>query len=64
MRKKFLICEIHGLTLVKCKRKCWQRGGKDKTWISEYAERCFKCIAESRYIKKEIIKEKRKHFKI
>ncbi|MBI2651959.1 hypothetical protein HYX00_00715 [Candidatus Woesearchaeota archaeon] len=64
LKKKFLECVLHGLALFRCKRICWQRGGKDKTWANEHTERCFKCINEGRYIKKEIIKEKVKHFRI
>ena len=52
---------MHDLTLFRCKRRCWQKGGKDKTWASDFTE---KCINEDRYKKAEIIKEKRKHFKI
>jgi len=64
MKKKFLVCNLHGLTLFRCKRRCWQRGGKDKKWASEYSERCFKCINEGMHVKKEIVKEKIKHFRI
>ncbi len=64
VKKKFLMCDIHGLTLFRCRRRCWQRRGKDKIWYSEYTERCFKCVSEGRYIKIETKKEKIKHFKI
>ena len=55
MRKIEKNCQIHGLTLFRCKRKCRQKGKtskKDQTWSSEYSERCFKCISEG--IKMEI----------
>ncbi len=59
-----MLCDRHGLTLFRCKRKCWQRRGKDKIWFSEYTEKCFKCISEGIYKKVEKIVEKKKHVKI
>lgn len=63
VKKKFLICEIHGLTLFRCRRKCW-KGTPGKPYASRYDEKCFKCIGEGRYGKIEIKKEKIKHFRI
>ena len=65
VKKRFLECDRHGLTLFRCKRRCWQRkSGKDKSFGDEYTERCFKCIIDGRYKKIEIKKEKVKHFRI
>jgi len=61
VKKKFLECEIHGLTLFRCKRKCWNSGDK---FYSDYNEECFKCISNDGYKKEEKIIEKKKHFKI
>ena len=66
MKKKLLVCNVHGLTLFKCKRRCWKRGSKkEKGYADEYTEKCFKCINEGRYKKdvKPVQKEKR-HVKI
>jgi len=64
VKKKFLVCDIHGIALFRCRRRCWQRGGKDNKWASEYKEECFKCIGEGRHKKINITKENKKHFKI
>jgi hypothetical protein len=65
VKKRIMTCNIHGLTLFRCKRRCWQRkSGKDKSFGDEYTERCFKCISEGRYKKIEIRKEKKKHLKV
>lgn len=54
MKKKLFECDVHGLTLFRCKRKCWKRGGKkDELYSGEFSEKCFKCISEGAY-KKEI----------
>ncbi len=50
MKKKFLECDRHGLTLFKVKRICWKQGSKkDKNYADEYVEHCFKCLEEGRY---------------
>lgn len=51
VKKKMLECPVHGQTLFRCKRKCW-KGTPGKPHVSEYTEKCFKCIAEGRYPKK------------
>ena len=61
VKKKFLVCEIHGLALFRCKRKCWKGGDK---FYSDYKEECFKCISEGIHKKAEKIIKKKKHFKI
>jgi len=61
MRKKIMLCDKHGYTLFRCKRKCWNACDK---FVSDYKEECFKCINEGIYIKIEIKKEKIKHFRI
>ena len=65
MKKKLLVCDIHGLTLFRCKRRCWKKGGKDQSYTDEYTEKCVKCINEGRYKKEDkIITKKKKHVKI
>jgi len=65
MKKKMLECDVHGLTLFKCKRRCWKGSSKkDKSHSDEYTEKCFKCIKEGRYKKdiKQILKKKRHEY--
>ena len=61
VKKKIMLCDKHGETLFRCKRKCWNAGEK---FYSDYKEECFKCISEGRYKKIEIAKEKIKHFRL
>jgi hypothetical protein len=61
MKKKFFECGIHGITLFRCKRKCWNAGEK---FYSDYKEECFRCISEGRYKKAEKTEEKRKHLRL
>ncbi len=63
MKKKLLECDIHDLTLFRCKRRCWQSGGKkDKSYSDEYTEKCFKCIGEGRYKKGvKLMQKKKRH---
>jgi len=63
VKKKYLDCNIHGLVLFRCKRKCW-RGAPGRPYASKYEEKCFKCMNEGRTKKFEITEEKKKHFKI
>ena len=50
MKKRFLECPIHGLTLFRCKRKVWHTSsGKEDRHPGAYTEKCFKCISEGRY---------------
>jgi hypothetical protein len=52
LKKKLLECSIHGLTLFRCKRKCWKGSSKkEKAYADEYTEKCFKCINEGLYNK-------------
>ena len=67
MKKRMLECSIHGLTLHRCKRRCWKRssGKKDKTYADEYTEKCFKCILEGRIGKgSRVVEKKKKHIAI
>ncbi len=66
MRKKLLECSIHGLTLFRCKRRCWKRGGKkEKSYSDEYIEECFKCMSEGIHKKGvEPMQKKKRHVKI
>lgn len=50
MRKKLLECAIHGLSLFRCKKRCWRGGSKDKPYTCVYTETCFKCISEGRVL--------------
>jgi len=59
MKKKMLECQKHGLTLHRCKRRVWHTQ-VDKH-ADDYTEKCFKCISEGRYKKKDIIRERNKH---
>ncbi|MBI2668048.1 hypothetical protein HYX17_04760 [Candidatus Woesearchaeota archaeon] len=61
MKKRILECPIHGLTLFRCKRKCW-KGTPGKPYSTDYTEKCFKCINEGRYEKVEKLKGKRNIF--
>ena len=62
MKKKILECNIHGLTLFRCKRRCWKGGGKkDKNYSDEYTEKCFKCISEGRYKKNKLAPKRKRH---
>ena len=65
MKKKFLECPIHGLTLFRCKRKVWHTSsGKEDKHPTAYTERCFKCIGEGRYKKKPIVTKKQKYISL
>ena len=55
MKKKFLECPRHGETLFRCKRTYTHT--KKSEWSDDYNEKCFKCISEGRYKKKEIHKK-------
>lgn len=62
MKKKFLNCPIHGLTLFRCKRKVWHTSsGKEDKHPDAYTERCFKCISEGRHPKRRIIPRSERH---
>lgn len=62
MKKKLLECQIHGLVLFRCKRRCWARSSKkEKTYADEYTEKCFKCINEGRYKEKGFKPKKKRH---
>ena len=48
MKKKLLECAVHGLSLFRCKKRCWKGGSKDKPYSCVYSEDCFKCVWEGR----------------
>ena len=65
MKKKLLECPRHGLTLHRCKRKCWAGSSKkDKSFADDYNEKCYKCMQEGRYKKVVNVKQKQKHISI
>ena len=62
MKKRFLECPRHGLTLFRCKRKVWHTSsGKEDKHPDAYTEKCFKCISEGRYKKRQIISRSNRH---
>ncbi len=64
MRKKMLECEIHGVTLFRCKRRDW-KNAPGRPFTTEYTEKCFKCILEGTDVgKKAESKPKKKHIKL
>ncbi len=66
MKKKLLECPIHGLTLHRCKRRCWAGSSKkDKSFADEYTEKCYKCMQEGRIKKKRVeVVKRNKHIKM
>ena len=63
MKKKFLECPRHGLTLHRCKRKYWNKStSKETKYAYDYTEKCFKCINEGRYKPRVIVVRKRHTF--
>jgi len=61
MRKKLLVCPIHGLVLHRCKRICHFDKGK---WSSDYKEECFICLAEGRYNKTPESRQRNRHISL